>query len=70
MQTSVVTLKHQESFDYVGIFSGFVRDILTGYEQHIQPEYLKTYSKNIKYIFRAIGEEDIFMDAFLNDIIY
>ena len=67
MQTSVVTLKHQELFDYVGIFSGFVRDILTGYEQHIQPEYLKTYSKNIKYIFRAIGEEDIFMDAFLND---
>lgn len=67
MQTSVVTLKNQELFNYVGIFSGFVRDILSGYEGHIQPEFLKNYSKNIKYIFRAMGEDDIFMDAFLKD---
>jgi len=67
MQTSVITLKHQDYFDYAGIFSGFVRDILSGYEEHIQPEYLKTYSQNLKYIFRAMGEDDYFMKDFLAD---
>ena len=67
MQTSVITLKHQDLFDYVGIFSGFVRDVLTGYEAHIKAEYMETYSEKMKYIFRAMGSEDIFMDAFLND---
>lgn len=67
MQTSVISLKHQDLFDYVGIFSGFVRDVLTGYEEHIKAEYLKTFSKNVKYIYRAMGDEDRFMDAFLAD---
>lgn len=67
MQTSVVTLKHQDLFNYAGIFSGFVRDVLTGYEGHMQMDYLQTYSKNLKYIFRAMGEDDNYMDAFLSD---
>lgn len=67
MQTSVITLKHQDLFNYVGIFSGFVRDILSDYDKHLNPAYLEVYSKNIKYIFRAMGENDIFLEAFLSD---
>ncbi|MBP5159383.1 MAG: enterochelin esterase [Lachnospiraceae bacterium] len=67
MQTSVVTLKHQDLFDYAGIFSGFVADILTGYEGHITPSLLDTYSKNLKYIFRSIGDCDYFYESFLKD---
>lgn len=67
MQTSVVTLKHQDLFDYAGIFSGFVKDILSGYEEHIKAEYLDTYSKNVRYIFRAMGDQDIFYEDFCAD---
>lgn len=67
MQTSVITLKHQDLFDYAGIFSGFVRDVLSGYEKHVQAEYLNTYGENIKYIFRAIGNQDIFLPYFYDD---
>lgn len=67
MQTSVITLKHQELFDYVGIFSGFVKDIITDYKEHVQPKYLQTYSKNMKLIYRAIGDKDSYMQAFLDD---
>ena len=67
MQTSVITLKHQDLFDYAGIFSGFVRDVLSGYEKHVQAEYLNTYGENIKYIFRAIGNQDIFLPYFHDD---
>ncbi len=67
MQTSVVTLKHQDMFDYAGIFSGFVADILTHYDGHLKPELLESYSKNLKYIFRSIGDDDIFYEDFLRD---
>lgn len=67
MQTSVVTLKNQDLFDYAGIFSGFVKDFLSGYEGHIRPEYLDSYSKNLKYIYRAMGDRDIFFENFLAD---
>lgn len=67
MQTSVVTLKHQDLFDYAGIFSGFVTDFISGYTGHLRDEYLDNYSDNIKYIFRAIGEEDQFMPFFEKD---
>lgn len=67
MQTSVITLENQDLFDYAGIFSGFVTDFLSGHTEHINPEYLKTYSKNLKYIFRAMGRDDKFMENFLAD---
>ncbi len=67
MQTSVITLKNQDLFDYVGIFSGFVRDFISGYDGHIQERYLNTYSKNMKYIFRGMGEDDRFLDMFEQD---
>lgn len=67
LQTSVITLRNQDLFDYAGIFSGFVRDVLSSYEGHLEPRYLSTFGKNMKYIFRAMGEEDVYMDAFLED---
>lgn len=67
MQTSVVTLKHQDLFDYVGIFSGFVTDVLSGYTEHTKAAYLDTYSDHIKYIFRAMGNQDIFYEYFCAD---
>lgn len=67
LQTSVISLKNQDLFNYVGIFSGFVQDVLTGYTQHLSPEYLNTYSQKLKVIFRAMGAEDRFLEAFLRD---
>lgn len=67
LQTSVITLRNQELFDHVGIFSGFVQDVLSNYQGHVTPELLKTYGEQIKYIFRAMGQEDVFMNAFLAD---
>ena len=67
MQTSVITLKNQELFDYVGIFSGFVRDILSGYTEHVKDEYLDTYGEKAAYIFRAMGDQDIFLEEFFRD---
>ncbi len=67
MQTSVITLQNQELFSYVGIFSGFVTDFLTGHQDHLQERYLKTYAQNMTYIFRAMGEEDIYFEAFCKD---
>ena len=63
----MITLKHQDLFDYAGIFSGFVTDFLSGHTLHMRPEYLRTYSRNLKYIFRAMGDQDIFMDKFKED---
>lgn len=67
LQTSIVTLKHQDLFSYAGIFSGFVQDVLSGYTGHVTPENLDNWSKNLKLIFRAMGEDDVFQPCFQAD---
>lgn len=67
MQTSVITLKNQDLFNYAGIFSGFVTDFISGHTEHLKKEYLESYSKNLKYIFRGIGKDDNFIHIFEKD---
>lgn len=67
MQTSVITLEHQDLFDYVGIFSGFVQDCLSGYRGHVSAQRLDAYAGNMRYIFRAMGDEDPFLENFYQD---
>jgi enterochelin esterase family protein len=61
-QTSVITFKHQDMFSYAGLFSGFLRDILSGDSSHL--DYADTYNDSIKLLFRAIGEDDAFLSIF------
>lgn len=65
LQTSYITLKHPELFRWVGIFSGFVRNFLTGEDDHL--EHLEGYSDRLKLYFRGMGDVDEFLYLFLND---
>lgn len=67
MQTSVVTFKNQDIFAYAGLFSGFMRDIMNSDSSHLDDQYVKTYNKNMKLFFRAMGTEDHFWGEFLED---
>ncbi len=67
IQTSILTLKHQDLFRYVGLFSGFLQDILSGYEEHLKPELLKKYRRNCKVYFRGIGKDDHYREHFESD---
>ncbi len=67
IQTSIITLNHPELFSYVGLFSGFVQDPLTGYTGHLSPEKLKNYKDRFKVYFRGIGDRAIFLRNFLRD---
>lgn len=67
IQTSIITLKHPELFSYVGLFSGFVQDPLTGYTEHLSSDKLEDYRNRFKLYFRAIGNKDIFIRNFLSD---
>jgi enterochelin esterase family protein len=70
IHTSVAVLRHPELFAWAGIFSGFVQPIpiLRGDVDYMQtledPEAVKTY---YKLFFRAIGDEDVFLDRFQSD---
>ena len=67
IQTSIVTAKHPELFAWVGLFSGFFQDPLTGYDAHIQPERLAAYREGLRLLFRGIGDGDSFLPCFLSD---
>lgn len=67
LQTSIITIEHPDLFDYAGIFSGFVQDVLTGSTRHISPEKLRNWTSQLKLIFRAIGNDDRFLPFFASD---
>ncbi|CUX33254.1 alpha/beta hydrolase-fold protein [Clostridium sp. C105KSO13] len=67
LQTSMITMTHSDMFDYVGVFSGFVQDLLTGTTEHIKEENLKAFMQNNKLFFRAIGDKDIYLEHFKSD---
>ena len=66
-QTSITTFTHPELFDYIGIFSGFVQDALTGVTEHVTPERLNGLAGQKKLIFRAMGDADEHFDRFESD---
>lgn len=66
-QTSIISFTHPELFDYIGIFSGFVQDVLTGVTEHVSEERLRYLAGQKKLIFRAMGDEDEHFGRFESD---
>lgn len=67
IQTSIITLNYPDLFRYIGLFSGFVQDPLTGYTGHLSPNKLEYFKNRFKVYFRGIGDKDIFLQYFLSD---
>lgn len=67
IQTSIIALNHPELFQYVGLFSGFVQDPLTGYAEHIREEKLRKCKNHVALFFRGIGDRDGFLSNFIDD---
>lgn len=80
IHTSITALTHPELFSRIGLFSGFLHDILKG-DPLLDPikrfpsenRHLsilndkKNFCANYDIFFRAIGDKDIFMESFLED---
>lgn len=78
-QTSIIALKHPELFSYMGIFSGFMHDIIGGSpldmveREPSKNEHLallddvERFEANFKVLFRAMGAEDQFFENFEGD---
>ena len=67
MQTSMLTITHPDVFSYVGVFSGFVQNFLTGTTEHVQENVLKRFVEDNYVFFRAIGDQDVFKPHFDSD---
>lgn len=79
MQTSIIGFNHPESFSALGIFSGFVRDFLTGSEMDMMRggvsanshlaflEDKEEFARQYPICFRAMGTEDPFWEHFAQD---
>ena len=67
LQTSMLSFSYPELFDYVGVFSGFVQDIITGSTVHVTEEKLLHFANGKKLFFRAMGDEDIYFEYFEKD---
>lgn len=67
LQTSMLSFSYPELFDYVGVFSGFVQDIMTGSTAHVTEEKLLGFAGGKKLLFRAMGDEDIYFEYFEKD---
>ena len=74
MQTSAIGLKHPELFDYLGLFSGFMRFGLGKSTDFVDWPHLAPLTEdpgyirdNFKLFFRAMGDSDRFYEAFVED---
>ncbi|MCR5156456.1 MAG: enterochelin esterase [Butyrivibrio sp.] len=79
MQTSMTVMRHPEMFSEVGIFSGFLRDWISGSELDMSchepssDDHLAVFDNAAAFngyfrnFFRAMGDEDPFFDHFLSD---
>lgn len=67
LQTSMLSLSHPELFDYVGVFSGFIQDFMTGSTDYVTEEKLLCFVSGQKLFFRAMGDEDIYFEYFKKD---
>ena len=67
-QTSVVTLSHPELFDYVGVFSGFLRSPRgEGREDYLKTLDRPDFDSLYRVFYRAMGTEDQFFESFTRD---
>lgn len=79
LQTSMIGFSHPEYFSALGVFSGFVSDIITGSEldtahtelgdnRHLEIlDNKEEFAKQFQIFFRAIGDEDEFLPYFKSD---
>ncbi len=79
MQTSMVVCNHMDMFSEAGIFSGFLRDWISGdvldmsgheKNKNLHLEVMKddkAFNAAFNTFFRAIGNEDPFLEHFLED---
>lgn len=79
LQTCIIGFKHPELFSSLGVFSGFVSNIITGSElDQIKREPKKdahfgiledskNFAKQFQVFFRAMGDEDPYFETFLGD---
>lgn len=54
LQTSITAFEHSELFSYVGVFSGFVQDILTQNQGHLTEKIKKAFEKTISYFLEGL----------------
>ena len=79
LQTSIIGFKHPELFSCLGVFSGFVTDIIQGSELDMpgrgpsDNEHLKVLDDSCKFnslfdvFFRSMGDKDPFWENFAHD---
>lgn len=79
LQTSIIGFKHPEYFSSLGIFSGFVTDIIQGSPLDMvdrgtsENEHMKilddamAFNKTFDIYFRAMGDKDPFWENFAHD---
>lgn len=65
IQTSRTAFLHPQLFRAIGLFSGFLSDFLGGYNEHLTPKHLAAFKASGTTIFRAMGDEDPFMQIFI-----
>ena len=79
LQTSITGFKHPEIFSSLGVFSGFVTDIIQGSaldqvkrgkskNEHMKIlDNAEQFSESFEIFFRAMGDEDPFWENFVRD---
>lgn len=68
MQTSITTMHHPDLFNYVGVFSGFLRRLSDGNCDHLKfLDDKERFRASFKVFMRAMGTEDHFYDNFVKD---
>ncbi len=70
LQTSIITMKNQDLFSCVGLFSGFVQNPLSEEKDYLCETNLATYGEAMDVYFRAIGDKDEFYSIFTNDDVF
>lgn len=68
MHASAAALAHPDMFGYVGLFSGFLRNLFTKEQPHLELlDHPDVFSASFRVFFRAMGREDEFFDEFIAD---
>ena len=68
VQTSITTMTHPELFAYIGLFSGFLRNIFPDDNVHLKAmDDAEKFGETYKVFFRGCGDRDQFLGTFLED---
>ena len=67
IQASTVGFFRSDLFAYLGVFSGFLSNFITGENGHLSEENLEKFKRKNRLLFRAIGDKDIFRELFDRD---